>query len=345
MAIVAISCTNDEVEVISSMPQDEFDTLIGEIEVNTIIGAFKPQSTEIEIAIYTRLTKSKQQIDSILNSHFGNSAHYTLDSVVMFYGPSPDKLIYSEEIRYYRDNSLTYDNEWHGISLKVEKEMDCYIQIEAYNTLDLKNCYYKNKKSYNFNENLRYNYGGWFVLSGKTQQIASKKIKEPEAIDLGLSVKWASCNLGGFISSDKGIMAVWGDPSGNVLEGTDYDSYGIKNAPDDISGTEYDIVKAMLGGNWRLPTAEEVQELKDNCEKETFREYDSALLRGLYVYTAPNGNSIEFLNDKDVYYMIGTSKYNYINIIDVYSFNPYLGRISTTTDANELFYIRPVLDE
>lgn len=340
MAIVAISCTNDEVEIISSMPQNEFDSIIGKIEISSMIGEIKPQATEVPIFVDTRIYRSKHQVDSILKANFGNSAEYRLDSVVLYYGSKQKKLDHSVNISYFKENGETHDNEWHAISIMLEKGEDCYMQPVAYFDLNLKNHYTKKNKKY-FYENWSNPVG--YYYKGEIVQIYSKNIQEPEAIDLGLSVKWASCNLGGFTPSCSGVMAVWGDPSGNVLEGADYDGYGIKNAPYNISGTEYDIVKAMLGGNWRLPTAEEVQELIDNCSSGLYIYDDNRLY---YEYVGPNGNSIKFLyNEKDINYMTGTLDevlYNRIFFwVNDFAVEGRLGRSS----ANDLFYIRPVLDE
>ena len=77
-------------------------------------------------------------------------------------------------------------------------------------------------------------------------------------VDLGLSVNWAACNIGAAM------------PSG----------YG-----DYISA---DTLDTMLGNGWRLPDADEAQELIDMCEW-TWTVLDGH--KG-YTVTGPNGNSI-----------------------------------------------------
>lgn len=92
-----------------------------------------------------------------------------------------------------------------------------------------------------------------------------------EAIDMGLSVKWASCNVGASKPEEYGGYYAWGETE----ERTDYTqnsyiyyNYGWENIGSDISGTKYDIAHVRWGGNWRMPTMDEVKELIMNCSYE-----------------------------------------------------------------------------
>lgn len=82
-----------------------------------------------------------------------------------------------------------------------------------------------------------------------------------EAIDLGLSVKWASCNVGAQSPEEYGDYLQW--------DGSD-------------------LAHSALGGKWFMPTLEEGQELIDKCTWEWCE------LNGVtgYKVTGPNGNSI-----------------------------------------------------
>ncbi len=87
------------------------------------------------------------------------------------------------------------------------------------------------------------------------------KYKTPEIVDLGLSVKWASFNLGATNEYEKGDLIGWGDITGELKE---YKSgiYARDFHRGHIGGNvKYDIAAAELGGHWRLPTPEEVKEL------------------------------------------------------------------------------------
>ena len=100
-----------------------------------------------------------------------------------------------------------------------------------------------------------------------------------EFVDLGLSVKWASGNIvkdGTKYSigttTDRGCYFSWGNVEGhNMGEGYDFSENVYNSTPGhsltaDISATGgYDAARVTLGGNWRLPTKAECEELINNC--------------------------------------------------------------------------------
>ena len=132
-------------------------------------------------------------------------------------------------------------------------------------------------------------------------------IVEPDIVDLGLSVKWASFNLGATKPEEFGGYYAWGETdlkteySWNTYiwcHGSEktmtkyccYSSYGYNGFTDDkiILDPEDDVVVVNLGGSWRMPTIGEWDELLNNCSWEwTIRNS----IRGRLV-SAPNGNSI-----------------------------------------------------
>ena len=109
-----------------------------------------------------------------------------------------------------------------------------------------------------------------------------------EAVDLGLSVKWASCNIGASTPEHSGDYFAWGEvESKESFTFGNSKTYGV--AMGDISGNdEYDAAAAVWGHGWRLPTAEEQQELLDNCSWVWTMQNG---VNGMVV-TAANGNSI-----------------------------------------------------
>jgi len=131
-----------------------------------------------------------------------------------------------------------------------------------------------------------------------------KKSDEPtpgEAIDLGLSVKWASRNVGSSSPEGYGGYYAWGETE----EKNDYDwdtykywsdrngdgwfdSNEHQNIGSNISGTQYDVAHVKWGGSWRMPTLDEVKELVNNCTWKwtTYNGVNGQLVTG------PNGNSI-----------------------------------------------------
>ncbi len=115
-------------------------------------------------------------------------------------------------------------------------------------------------------------------------------------VDLGLSVGWRACNIGGTTAADYGDLVGWGAPTGKHHEQYHTSNYGAYNRnkntcleyyggitpPDDISGTEYDIARTQLGGEWRMPTLAEMTELKDKTKSlwMTYRGAEGVLLEG-----------------------------------------------------------------
>ena len=113
------------------------------------------------------------------------------------------------------------------------------------------------------------------------------------AVDLGLSVLWADCNVGGDSESPIGGLYGWGDPTGektsqNVADYVPLRKYLTAQIPMNISGTEYDIATAKWGADWRMPSKENWKELIDKCKwtkEKAFHVYG-------YRVEGPNGNSI-----------------------------------------------------
>ena len=111
---------------------------------------------------------------------------------------------------------------------------------------------------------------------------------EELAVDLGLSVKWASCNVGANSPEEYGDYFAWGEisPKSSYTEDNSL-TYDVPMS--DISGnSQYDAARANWGGGWRMPTKSEIDELVENCTWEWTK------LNGVngYKVTGPNGNSI-----------------------------------------------------
>lgn len=130
-----------------------------------------------------------------------------------------------------------------------------------------------------------------------------------ESVDLGLSVKWSTMNVGALKPQDHGQLFGWADSTGShkTFDGINisYRSndngtettivnwntvyYGGKNPPLDISSTTYDIAIYNWNANWRMPTVDEWQELINRCTW-TVENTDNQTI--VYRVTGPNGNSI-----------------------------------------------------
>ena len=114
------------------------------------------------------------------------------------------------------------------------------------------------------------------------------RIQGHEYVDLGLSVKWATRNIGADNPEDYGHYFAWGETSPKE-EYTKENCSTYGKDMDDISGNaEYDAATANWGGDWRMPTYDEQRELLDRCTWTWATEND---VNG-YKVTGPNGNSI-----------------------------------------------------
>lgn len=86
-----------------------------------------------------------------------------------------------------------------------------------------------------------------------------------EYVDLGLSVKWATCNVGATSPEDYGHYFAWGETRPKEKY-TKENSLTYGKQMSDISGNaQYDAATANWGGDWRMPTNYELGELRDEC--------------------------------------------------------------------------------
>ena len=106
-----------------------------------------------------------------------------------------------------------------------------------------------------------------------------------DAVDLGLSVKWATCNLGATTTAPAGDQFAWGETA-NKTEYTwqtykfysedetagpqlgKYNTSAALGTPDNVLELEADddVATQKLGAEWRIPTMDEWDELLNYCE-------------------------------------------------------------------------------
>ena len=127
---------------------------------------------------------------------------------------------------------------------------------------------------------------------------------DSRAVDLGLSVKWASCNVGATSPEEYGGYYAWGETeeksdyswstykwyNGSYDSMTKYctnSSYGTVDN-NTVLDPEDDAATVNWGGDWRMPTLDEFRELLDECS------WSWTTQNGVngYKVTGPNGNSI-----------------------------------------------------
>lgn len=161
-------------------------------------------------------------------------------------------------------------------------------------------------------ENTTYYYCAYLLVDGKytygvvrtfTTAKQDAGITPGQMVDLGLSVKWAGWNVGASRPEEFGGYYAWGEleekdeysQSNYQYYDNQYQQY-IITLGINICGTKYDVARVNWGGNWRMPTTAEFNELVNNCEW-TWIDYNG--VQGQKV-TGPNGNSI-FLPAAGVY--------------------------------------------
>ena len=114
----------------------------------------------------------------------------------------------------------------------------------------------------------------------------SGKTNGHEYVDLGLSVMWATCNVGASKPEDYGDYFAWGETRTKDNYSTSNYSYKGTSATLPMSA---DAANANWGGSWRMPTKNETEELKNQCKWERINHNG---VYGYKVISKINGNSI-----------------------------------------------------
>jgi uncharacterized protein (TIGR02145 family) len=201
-----------------------------------------------------------------------------------------------------------------------------------------------------------------------------------EAVDLGLSVKWASWNVGASAPEGYGSYLAWGETdakgeynwatyqwcNGEYNKFTKYCPTGITDywdgvgSPDNkvVLDPEDDAAHVNWGGTWRMPTKEEWTELMNNCTWTWTDNYKDTGIAGRIVTSNKSGYT-----DKSIFlpatgerlnasiYEVGTVGYYWSTSLE--SSVPYLANYvyfnsgdvywnSGSRDSG--FHVRPVCD-
>ena len=121
-----------------------------------------------------------------------------------------------------------------------------------------------------------------------------------EYVDLGLSVKWATCNVGASSPEQTGLYFAWGETVGYTAEQVEnwersfeFSNYTASAISTDLT-LEQDAAHVNLGGNWRMPTEAECQELIYNCDATWTDDYNGTGVAGCIFTSRVNGNSVFF---------------------------------------------------
>ena len=127
-----------------------------------------------------------------------------------------------------------------------------------------------------------------------------EQTKQYEYVDLGLpsGLKWAKCNVGATSETDYGDYFMWGSTNPNTADEcnwvtykhcngsedtlTKYNTYRFYGTVDNIKALEPedDAATQIMGGDWRLPTKDEIQELIDNTDSEWVEDFNGTGVNG-----------------------------------------------------------------
>ena len=135
--------------------------------------------------------------------------------------------------------------------------------------------------------------------------VSDWSVNAPEAVDLGLSVKWAPYNYGALSQTEPGDYFAWGEITakdtylwtnylwcgGSATTLTKYCSeynYGTVDNKMQLDA-EDDVVQKNWGGNWRMPSFYEMEELSKDCNW-TWTTVDG--INGYIIKSKVNDNEI-----------------------------------------------------
>ena len=121
-------------------------------------------------------------------------------------------------------------------------------------------------------------------------------------VDLGLSVKWATCNVGADFPEDNGDYFAWGETEPKPIYdwshykwcnykwyiGANMEKYTREDRKKQLDLSD-DAACANWGGSWRIPTHDEFKELREKCNWAWTTQNG---VKGYKVTSKTNGNSI-----------------------------------------------------
>lgn len=148
-----------------------------------------------------------------------------------------------------------------------------------------------------------------FSINGNCQNPIT--LDKHEYVDLGLSVNWATCNIGSSKPEEFGDYYAWGETyvkssynrityifSGEKegVEGlTDFTKYlgrSDKNVlGDSVLSLSDDVAHVQWGGKWRMPSKKEIKELVESCD---WSFCDVNGVKGCWAISKINRNKIFF---------------------------------------------------
>lgn len=181
------------------------------------------------------------------------------------------------------------------------------------------------------------------------------------AVDIGLSVRWASCNLGASSPEEYGDYYAWGEIrpkesynngtykwlshgfNGDLLTKYNYDSAkGIVDDNDELDrGDDYgdttvdDVARAVLGGKWRIPTKSELEELVSTRNYNSNYQWEWTSING------HNGWRVTYLvNNSSIFLPAAGEIYDYDTADMTNSYGRYWSSSLGKEYSSEAYHLR-----
>ena len=160
-----------------------------------------------------------------------------------------------------------------------------------------------------------------------------------EYVDLGLpsGLKWAKCNVGAEKETDYGDYFQWGSTTPNTDTPCDWEHAPFNNGsssynetyfnsvkddvcPNGILAKEYDAAAQIMGGNWRMPTNADLQEMIGHTSVGWVKDFNGSGVNGWqfvsqadtskYIFMPAAGYRSDSSNDQNISVNIWTSSLN-----------------------------------
>lgn len=217
--------------------------------------------------------KASEKQVSITTNESWEAVDYPYDWITV----TPQSGTGSQTIKVYVENNTTAKSREASIKIKSESDAKVIkVTQKAATTQEDKD---PGKDDSENNDN-----------PSETEDDGVYKWKGEQSVDLGLSVKWATVNVGAISPEGLGSYYAWGETATKSVYDTIYfdENYVKYNDQNTVLEKEDDVAYQTLGGNWRMPSKEEWDELIEKCTW-TWMMYNG--VKG-YKVKASNGNSI-----------------------------------------------------
>lgn len=167
------------------------------------------------------------------------------------------------------------------------------------------------------------------------ENVSSQTSGSHAYVDLGTGVKWATCNIGANSPEEYGDYFAWGETTtkstydwstykycnGSETTLTKYctsSSYGTVDNKT-VLEPEDDAAHVKWGGDWRMPTKEELDKLGTECYLQWVTSYNGKSVNGYIVYKAKSAS------DKGKYSYDNPSLVGSYSTLDPHIFLPAAG--------------------